>query len=123
MNWKRLIISIPLGMLMGVLCILGLSQRIPTGGVEPSNSIYLWGAWYERVIMGVMIGFAGELVIFKSKRNLLNAFIRGAILGLFTSAGFGFFQQFIDLPFFFAGIIFGGTIDIIATYLSRGKID
>ena len=123
MNWKRLIFSIPLGMLMGVFCVIGLSQRIPAGGVDPSNTIYLWGAWYERVIMGVMIGFAGELVIFKSKRNLLNAFIRGAILGLFTSAGFAFFQQFIDLPFFFAGMIFGGITDIVATYLSRSKND
>jgi hypothetical protein len=123
MNWKRLIISIPLGMLMGVICVIGLSQRIPAGGVDPSNSIYLWGAWYERVIMGIMIGFASELVIIKSKRNLLNAFIRGAILGLIVSAGFGFFQQFIDLPFFFAGAVFGGTIDIIATFLSRGKIE
>lgn len=123
MNWKRFIFSIPLGMLMGVFCIIGLSQRIPTGGVDPSNSIYLWGAWYERVIMGVMIGFAGELVIFKSKRNLFNAFLRGAILGLFTSAGFAFFQQFIDLTFFLTGIIFGGIIDIIATFVSRDKID
>ncbi|QEE17416.1 hypothetical protein DSAG12_03253 [Promethearchaeum syntrophicum] len=123
MNWKRFFFSIPLGMLMGVFCIIGLSQRIPTGGVDPSNSIYLWGAWYERVIMGVMIGFAGELVIFKSKRNLFNAFLRGAILGLFTSAGFAFFQQFIDLTFFLTGIIFGGIIDIIATFVSRDKID
>ncbi len=59
---------------MGVICVIGLSQRIPVGGVDPSNSIYLWGAWYERVIMGIMIGFASELVIIKSKRNLFNAF-------------------------------------------------
>ena len=123
MNWKRLILSIPLGMIMGVICILGLSQRIPVEGVAPNNTIYLLGGWYERLIMGVMIGFAGELVIFKSKKNLLNAFVRGAILGLFTSAGFGFFQQFVDLPFFFASIIFGGTIDIIATYFSSNKSD
>lgn len=63
-----------------------------------------------------MIGFADELLIFKSKRILLNVFIRGTILSLLTSIGYGFFQQFIDLPFFFAGIIFRGTIDIIITY-------
>ena len=123
MNWKRLMFSIPLGMLMGVFCIIGLSQRIPIGGVDPSNTIYLWGAWYERVMMGVMIGFAGELVIFKSRKNLINAFIRGAILGLIVSVGYAFFQQFIDIPFLFAGIMFGGVNDITATFFSRSKID
>ncbi len=122
MNWKRLMISIPLGMLMGVFCIIGLSQRIPVSGVDPSNLIYLLGAWYERVIMGIIIGFAGELIIIKSKRSLFNAFLRGAILGLISSVGYGFFQQFIDVPFFLAGFIFGGTIDTIATFLTRDKI-
>ncbi|MCF2138771.1 MAG: hypothetical protein K9W44_01785 [Candidatus Lokiarchaeota archaeon] len=121
MNWKRILLSIPLGMIMGIICIIGLSQRIPASGVYPSISVYLWGAWYERVVMGLLIGFVGDLVIIKSKRNLLNSFIRGAIFGLITSVGYGFFQQFIDLPFFFAGLVFGGTIDVIATYFTRKK--
>ncbi|MHA1718730.1 MAG: hypothetical protein ACTSXK_04330 [Promethearchaeota archaeon] len=41
---------------------------------------------------------------------------------MISSVGYGFFQQFIDVPFLLAGFIFGGTIDTIATFLTRDKI-
>lgn len=85
MNGKRLIIGIVMGIILGIFCIIGVSQRIPPSIQNPT--IYLIGAWYNRVIMGIIIGFAGEIIILK-KSLWLNAIIRGAIIGVLVSLSF-----------------------------------
>src|SRR6056297_3848060 len=116
MKYKRLIASLILGAISGIFCIIGVRQRIPDQGALPSITIYLTGAWYNRVILGMLIGLASEIKLWKSKDNLINAALRGAILGVFVSLGFALFQQFSQPTFIGAGAMFGAIIDALATF-------
>lgn len=81
---KRFGIAIALGAFLGVFCIIGVGTRIGFSG----NGWYLFGMWYNRVLMGVLIGFASPWKIISGKENELeNAVVRGFILStLVTSA-------------------------------------
>ena len=116
MKHKRLLVSLVLGAISGVFCIIGVRQRIPDQGVLPSIAIYLTGAWYNRLILGALIGLAGEISLWKSEKNLVNAVLRGALLGVFVSLGFGLCQQFSQPTFIGAGAMFGALTDLIATW-------
>ena len=100
-------------MVLGIFCIIGQSQRMPENPL-PSGTIYLLHAWYNRVIMGLMIGFAGKWVIIKEK-PLYNAILRGAILGILVSVSFGLLNQQLEILYFFAGILWGILADFITT--------
>ena len=117
---KRLLIATGLGALLGIFCILGQAQRGPTTPL-PNSTIYLLSAWYNRVIMGMMIGFAGEWFLIKNK-VFINAILRGALLGLLVSASFGLLNQELEFMYFFAGIIWGILNDCITTWLIETKI-
>jgi hypothetical protein len=121
MNGKRVIVGIIMGMITGVFCVIGLSTRIPTEGALPNNTTYLIGGWYNRVIMGALIGFAGEWKILKHKNYIGNIVLRGAIIGGLVSVGFAFFQQFMDFPFFIAGFGFGVFNDLVTSYSIKNK--
>jgi hypothetical protein len=111
MNLKRLIISISLGIIFGIFCVIG--------NIIGNGTPYLLAAWYNRVILGAIIGFTGNLKIYKEENNIINSIIRGLLLGAFVSFGFAFFLKPILVSFFIAGIIFGIIIDIISTILSK----
>jgi hypothetical protein len=114
MNWKRLGIAVLAGALLGVLCIIGVGGRIP-GGYLP-NIVFLIGMWYNRVIMGMLIGLADEIVIIKGEgKSIANAVVRGLIFGVLVSSAIFLSTEFRDLPSFFAGVAYGLIIDIIAT--------
>ena len=102
-----------------MLCIIGVGARIP-GGYLP-NIVFLIGMWYNRVIMGLLIGLAGDIQILKSENasNLGNAFLRGVIFGILVSSAIFLSTEFRDLLSFFAGIAYGIIIDIIATWDER----
>ena len=119
MNWKRLSIAILVGALLGILCIIGVGTRIPGGYF--ANAVFLIGMWYNRVIMGLVIGLAGELVIVRGEKRRMwaNAVVRGLIFGLVISSAIFLSTEFRDLPAFFAGIAYGLIIDLVATALSR----
>lgn len=119
MKRKRLGIAILTGVLLGVLCIIGVGLRLPGGYL--ANWVFLIGMWYNRVIMGVVIGLADELVIIKGENNRMwaNAIVRGLLFGLFVSAAIFLSTEFRDIPSFFAGIVYGIIIDLVATALSR----
>jgi len=117
---KRLILGIIMGAILGIFCIIGVSMRLPDP-VYPNAAIYLIGAWYNRVVMGALIGLAGDIKLFKEKDSTLNAALRGACIGAFVSVGFAFFSQAITITFFLAGIAYGIFIDIIATNLTKQK--
>ena len=110
---KRVLIATGVGAFLGIFCILGQSQRMPTNP-RPNATIYLIAAWYNRVIMGIMIGFAGEWCLLKKESNL-NTIIRGAILGTIVSISFGLLQQRMEIIYFFAGIVWGVLNDLITT--------
>ena len=117
---KRLILGIIMGAILGIFCIIGVSQRLPDP-VYPNALIYLIGAWYNRVVMGALIGLAGDIKLLKEKDSTLNATLRGAIIGAFVSVSFAFFSQEMTITYFFAGMVFGLLNDIITTNLTKQK--
>jgi hypothetical protein len=119
MNRKRLGIAILTGALLGILCIIGVGLRLPGGYF--ANWVFLIGMWYNRVIMGLVVGLADEIVIIKGENSRVwaNAIVRGLILGLIVSAAIFLSTEFRDILAFFAGIIYGIIIDLVSTALSR----
>lgn len=96
------------GAVLGVLCIIGVGGRIGFHG----NELFLFAMWYNRVIMGLLIGLAGGLKIIDSENNYI---VRGLILGLLVSSAITLTSGFMDVPSFFAGVVYGVIIDLAAT--------
>lgn len=105
---KRLLASIVLGALLGIFCIIGIGFRLGFEG----NGLFLFSAWYNRVVMGLLIGLATPIVIIKNKWNPV---IRGSILGLIVSYSWYVASGHRDLMGFFAGIAYGIIIDWVVT--------
>ncbi len=110
----RIVIATGLGMILGLICILGQSLRMPENPL-PNATIYLLGAWYNRVIMGILIGCADDWQFLKNKS--LNAILRGAVLGALVSVSFGLLQQRIEIIYFLAGIVWGILNDTFTTWI------
>ncbi len=109
-----------MGALLGILCIIGVGGRVP-GGFE-ANIMYLLGVWYNRVIIGLVVGFAGNVTIIKSdnEKNLVNAALRGLIFGFIISFATIFGKSdWIDLMGLMAGVAYGIIIDLVATYVQK----
>ena len=115
---KRLIVGTVLGAILGIFCVIGVSLRLPDP-VYPNATVYLIGAWYNRVVMGSLIGLAGGIKLYKNEDNILNSIIRGAIIGAFVSVSFSFLSQAIELTYFFAGIVWGLVNDLVTTQLMK----
>lgn len=108
MKLKRIIIAILTGSILGILCIIGASQRIGFSG----NELFIFALWYNRFLMGVVIGIASDFKIIKTKWNTL---LRGGILGLIVTSAFFLSTGFRDIPSLFAGIVYGLIIDYVVT--------
>lgn len=112
---RRIGIAVLLGAFLGVFCIVGVGARIGFSG----NEWYLFGMWYNRVLMGVLIGFAGTWKIISGEENEYeNAAIRGLVLGTFVTSAILLSMEFRDLPSWSAGIVYGVLIDLGATRFS-----
>lgn len=115
-NYKRLGISTLLGAVLGVFCIIGVGSRVGMTG----NEWYLFGMWYNRVLMGVLIGFAGYWQLIEGgDKDLKNAGVRGLILGTIVTSAIFFSTGLKDVPAWFAGIAYGVIIDVVATHFSN----
>ena len=79
------------------------------------NEIFLASTWFNRFLMGVAIGLAGQLKISK----IYNSQIRGALLGFMVAFSLYIATNFIDTPGFFAGIFYGVIIDWTASKYSN----
>lgn len=112
MNKKRIIISTLLGAFLGVFCIIGVGSRVGYSG----NWLFLFAMWYNRLVMGIMIGLISNFKIFK---NFWNEILRGAFVGTIISSAIYFSTEFRDFPALFAGILYGIIIDTVATRMSR----
>ena len=112
-NLKRIGFATLLGALLGIICILGAGLRVGWLG----NEIILIGLWYNRVIIGLLIGFAGDLKFIKKKNSskMLNRTLRGAVLGLLVSLQFYLSTNLLDLLSFLMGILYGIIIDNLCT--------
>jgi hypothetical protein len=118
-NYRRVGIATLTGAILGILCIVGVGARIP-GGYLP-NLVFLVGMWYNRVIMGLLIGFAGDVNLFAGadEKKLVNAALRGLIFGILVSLAIFLSTEFRDLLSLFAGFAYGPIIDLVATWTEK----
>lgn len=110
---NRLVLATLTGAILGILCIVGIGFRL--GFAE--NGLFLFSAWYNRLLMGLMIGLAGEIVLLK--KGLANCLLRGAILGFIVSLSWYVASDTRDLTGFLMGIVYGVIIDFVATKYSK----
>lgn len=100
---KRLNASIITGALLGIICIIGGGIRMGYQG----NGLYLFALWYNRLIMGILIGFSRPL-------PGLSGLIKGGVLGLLVSLAFYLSTGMNDTISFLAGIVYGVIIAFVA---------
>ncbi|MBU1144037.1 MAG: hypothetical protein KKH92_10405 [Firmicutes bacterium] len=100
---KRLIIGLTTGAILGVFCIIGAQVRFGA----TLSAAYLFSFWYNRVIMGLVIG------LFASNYKLRVLLLRGAIVGALVSLAFYSATEFNDLVGFLAGIAYGVIIEFV----------
>jgi len=100
----RMKVCIVTGAILGVVCILGSWIR---SGFE-QDAVYLLAFWYNRLLMGVVIGLAGK------ELDLSRLVFRGAGLGLLVSLAFYSATGFNDPVGFLAGIFYGIIIEYVA---------
>ena len=109
MNTKRMIISLIVAAAFGAFCAYGSSSvEIPDFEMTMPHLITIF---YSRLLMGFSIGFAGHWILLK--RRLVNAIIRGAIIGAIFSIGISFYGGAI--PFISFGVVYGAISDLVAT--------
>ena len=110
---KRIGIGLLTGSMLGVICIIGVGSRLGFSG----NIAYLLGMWYNRVIMGLIVGLSEGIIFIEKNRNY-NSVLRGAIIGLLVTSAIFLSTSFRDIPSFFAGIFYGVIIDLVSTLYS-----
>ena len=101
---KRMKICIASGAVLGVICIVGALAR---SGFQ-SDAYLLFALWYNRLIMGLVIGLAG------GNLGWPKIIGRGALFGLIVSFAFYSSTGFNDVVSFLAGIVYGIIIEYIA---------
>lgn len=106
---KRVIIGLLLGALLGVVCIVGASLRMP-GELSP---VYLFAFWFNRLLMGVVIGLLSR------PKHIKDALFRGILFGTLISFAFYSASSFHDLTGFLAGLVYGVMIEVTLYYVSK----
>lgn len=106
---SRLTIATLTGAVLGIFCIVGMGLRFGYEG----NILLLSSAWVNRILMGIVIGLAGEV------KALGRPLVRGALLGGFVSGCWFLSTGLQDPVGFAAGIPYGIVIDLLATRYSR----
>ncbi len=106
MDKNRLKVSLISGAVLGIFCILGGSLRLGWQG----NQLLLFSLWYNRLVMGLVIGLAGGLKLVDAKLNWL---LRGAALGLGVSAAYFLTAGAGDWVSFLAGLVYGVIIEFV----------
>jgi hypothetical protein len=103
---KRAMMGLILGAVLGVFCIFGVNYRMG----DQVSELFLFATWFNRIVMGLMIGFYTPV-----SKKLSTAALRGGILGLIVSFSLYSATDFLDTPGFIAGIFYGIIIDVICT--------
>jgi hypothetical protein len=108
---QRVILGLILGALLGVVCIVGASLRMPG---ELSN-VYLFSFWFNRLLMGLVIG------LFPRLGTLKMSLLRGVLLGALVSFAFYSATEFLDFMGFAAGLVYGIVIETVLFYKGKQK--
>ena len=103
---KRLLLGVISGAILGIFCIIGASTRLGWEG----NQLLIFALWYNRLVLGLLIGLAGNLIIIKQDWNWI---LRGAGLGLIVSAAYFLTSGASDWVSFIAGVICGVIIEFV----------
>ena len=103
---KRVLTALVSGAVLGLICVLGASVRLGWAG----NQLLIVSLWYNRLIMGLLIGLAGDLVLIKGKSNWI---LRGALLGLVVSAAYFLTEGAGDQISFWIGSVYGIIIEFV----------
>ena len=106
---KRLVISLLLGTLLGVFCIVGASLRMP----GELSTVYLISFWFNRLLMGLVIGLLAR------PKDIKIALLRGIFFGAFVSFAFYSATEFYDYMGFMAGVIYGIIIETVLFYVVK----
>jgi len=101
---KRMKVSLVMGAILGVVCIVGALIR----SEAYLNATYLFSFWYNRLLMGMVIGLTVETA------RIPKALARGALIGFFVSFAFYSATSFLDPIGFVAGIFYGVIIEFVA---------
>lgn len=108
---QRVLSSIILGAILGVVCIVGASIRFK-GDLA---FYFLFAFWLNRVFMGGVIGLLPE------HSNLKFVLVRGAIIGLLVSFTFYAATDFFDTTGFLVGAVYGVILEYSAFRLQQKK--
>jgi hypothetical protein len=101
-----------LGSILGVFCIVGALTRYN----ESPTTLYLLSFWFNRVIIGLVIGLLPLLT------DVKKTILRGAIVGLFISFAFYSATEFYDLTGFLVGAVYGMIIEVVLyKYIAKGE--
>lgn len=92
-----------------MFCILGARLRYQ----EDVSNLYLFSFWFNRLLMGLVIGLADR------KTKLVYRLSLGAFLGLFVSFAFYSSTVFYDLTGFLVGAVYGIVIVGVNILLTR----
>ena len=103
---KKLWLAIITGGVLGIFCIIWGALRLGWQG----NQLLIISLWYNRLLMGFVIGLASGLVLMRGELNWL---LRGAVLGLIVSAAYFLTTGAADWVPFLAGPIYGVVIEFI----------
>jgi hypothetical protein len=103
---KRLILALGSGAVLGIVCIVGASVRLGWAG----NQLLIMSLWYNRLVMGLMIGLAADLEIMHGKNNWI---LRGALIGLVISAAYFLTAGAGDWISFLIGSVYGIIIEFV----------
>ena len=117
MNVKRFSIALILGAIAGFLCAYGTKMAVAEGTLDLKlTDGILASVFYNRLLIGMVIGIAGGLS--------LTAWLRGLIIGVIVSLAMGI-TPLVDgnlhgmLVIVGAGAVYGLIIDFIASKISR----
>ena len=99
---------------MGIFCVVGASQRLTA--IE--NKLFFLALFYNRVIIGFVIGLSDKIVLVKGKKNPI---FRGILLGGVVGLGFFLSTGMKDPSGLYAALVYGLLIDFTVTSLVKEK--
>jgi hypothetical protein len=108
MNTRRVLMSIVLGIIFGAICAFGSAGNLPSG--VPAAPI-LATIFYNRVLLGLVIGIAGGIEVHPALRGT----VFGAIVSIAIAIPSGISGGAILIA---AGVIYGIITDVLATKYS-----
>ena len=116
-NVNRMTIALVIGALFGIFCAWATSNApIPAQWLTVEFLIYIW---YNRLILGFVLGISDNIKIIKSKYG--NSIVRGAIIGTIVSVILVIIPGWPAISYLFAGTIYGIVIDLIATKFGKSE--